>query len=69
MRLYWWRLPGSVPGQAAQRHQPRHETEIGVRFAGPDKLVHLIGLGEVVQAWGEASRIFCTGTNRLVYAA
>ena len=25
----------------------RHETEIGVRFAGPDKLVHLIGAGEV----------------------
>ena len=40
------------PGQAAQRHQPRHETEIGVRFAGPDKLVDLIEAGEVVSGLG-----------------
>ena len=41
-------FPGLVAGQAAQRHQPHHEAKIGVRFAGRDKLVHLIGLGEVV---------------------
>ena len=34
-------------GQAAQRQQPRHEAEIGVYFAGSDKLVHLVSLGEV----------------------
>ena len=28
------------------RVEPRHETEIGVRFAGADKLVHLISSGE-----------------------
>ena len=38
--------------QAAQRHRPRHEPQIGVRFAGPDQLVHLIGLGEVVPRLG-----------------
>ena len=31
---------------------PRHETRIGVRFAGPDKLVHLVGLSEVVSRLG-----------------
>ena len=35
--------------QAAQCQQPRHEAEIGFRFACRDKLVHLIGQGEVVQ--------------------
>ena len=35
-----------------QRHRPRHEAEIGVHFAGLDKLVHLIGLGEVVAGLG-----------------
>ena len=42
-------VAGISTGQAAQRHQPRHETEIGICFASPDKLVHLIGAGEVVQ--------------------
>ncbi len=41
-------VAGVSAGQGAQRHRPRHEAEIGVRFAGPDKLVHLVGLGEVV---------------------
>ncbi len=45
-------VAGVGAGQAAQRQQPRHEAEIGVRFAAPDKLVHLIGLGEVVQRLG-----------------
>ena len=27
-----------------------HEAQIGVRFAGPDKLVHLIGNGEALAA-------------------
>ena len=31
-----------------ERHHTRHEAEIGVRFAGPDKLMHMVGLGEVV---------------------
>ena len=35
-----WHLP---------HHQPRHEAQIGVRFAGPDKLVYLIESGEVVE--------------------
>ena len=33
-------------GQGAQRHHPRHEASLGVRFAGPDELAHLIGNGE-----------------------
>ena len=45
-------VAGVGAGQAAQRHQPRHETEIGGRFAGRDKLVHLVGLGEVVERLG-----------------
>ena len=39
-------------GQAAQRHRSRHEAEVGVRFAGPDKLVHLIGKGEAAPRLG-----------------
>ena len=39
-------VAGVGAGQAAQHHHPRHEAEIGVRFAGSDKLVHLIGNGE-----------------------
>ena len=39
-------------GQGTQRHHPRHEAEIGGRFAGPDQLVHLIGLGEMVPRLG-----------------
>ena len=50
-RLYWWRLPGLVRGREHNQH-PRHEAEIGVRFAGADKQVHLIGLGEVVERLG-----------------
>ena len=38
--------------QGAQRHRARHEAEIGVRFAGRDKLVHLIEAGEVVHRLG-----------------
>ena len=38
-------------GQGAQHQQPRHEPQIGVRFAGIDKLVHLIDLGEAQQRW------------------
>ena len=45
-------VSGIGAGQGAERQQPRHEAEIGVRFAGPDKLVHLIGLGEVVDRLG-----------------
>ena len=41
-------VAGVAPGQRAQRHRSRHETPVGVRFAGPDQLVHLIGKGEVV---------------------
>ena len=33
--------------QRAQRHRSRHEAPIGVRFAGPDKQVHLIEAGEM----------------------
>ena len=28
-------VAGIGPGQRAQRHQPRHETHVGVRFASP----------------------------------
>ena len=45
-------VAGVAAGQAAQRHRPRHETKIGVRFAGPDKLIHLVEAGEVVQRLG-----------------
>ena len=34
--------------QAAQREQPRHEPEIGLRFAGLDELIDLVQCGEVV---------------------
>ena len=34
------------PKGGAERHRASHETEIGVRFAGPNQLVHLIGNGE-----------------------
>ena len=43
---------GVGAGQGAERHQPRHEAEIGVRFAGPDQLVHLIEAGEVAPRLG-----------------
>ena len=59
-------VAGVGAGQGAQRHRPRHEAESRVRFAGPDKLVYLVGLGEVVQrlgAWrrGSTSRAAHTG--------
>ena len=54
-------VAGIGAGQAAQHHHPRHEAEIGVRFAGRDKLVHLIGWVKWCNAWGEASRIAATG--------
>ena len=47
-RLYWGCSPGLGAGQRAQRHQPCHEAQIGVRFAGSDKLVHLIEAGEMM---------------------
>ena len=47
-------VSGVGAGQAAQCQQPRHESQIGVRFAGPDKLIHLIGLGEVVPCLGRS---------------
>ena len=46
--------------QGAERHCARHETEIGVRFAGADKLVHLSGKGEASLCrlgWGFAERL------------
>ena len=45
-------VAGISAGQAAQRQQPCHEAQIGVRFTGPNKLVHLVGLGEVVPRLG-----------------
>ncbi len=52
-------VAGVAAGQAAQRHQARHETEIRVRFAGPDQLVYLIGEGEAPPRrwWGFAERL------------
>ena len=45
-------IPKPVAGvgarQRAQRHQSRHEAHVRVRFAGPDELVHLVSLGEVM---------------------
>ena len=45
-------VAGVGAGQGAERHHPRHEAEIGGRFAGPDKLIHLVEAGEVVQRLG-----------------
>ena len=57
-RTYAKPVAGVGAGQAAQRQQPRHETEIGVRFAGPDQLVDLIGEGEAPpRRWGFAERL------------
>ena len=50
--LVFFVVAGVGAGQAAQCHHPRHEAEIGVRFAGRDELVYLVGLGEVVQRLG-----------------
>ena len=59
-------VAGVGTGQAAQHQQPRHEAQVGVRFAGRNKLVHLGGLGEVVPRLrrGVADRL-----NRSVQAA
>ena len=52
-------VAGVGAGQGAQRHRPRHEASFGVRFAGRDKLVHLIGEGEASPRrwWGFAERL------------
>ena len=52
-------VAGIGAGQGAERHRSRHEAEIRVRFTGPNKLVHLIGLGEMVcrLARGVAERL------------
>ena len=38
--------------QGAQRHQPRHETRIAIRFTGPGQRVHRIEAGAVVPRLG-----------------
>ena len=38
--------------QTAQRKQPRHETDLGVRFARADELRHLVELHEVTVRLG-----------------
>ena len=51
-------VAGVGAGQAAQRQQPRHEAEIGVRLASRDQLVHLIEAGEAPpRRWGFAERL------------
>ena len=62
-------VAGVGAGKGAQRQQPRHEAEIGVRFAGPDKLVHLVAWVKWCNAWGEASRIAWTGPGRSAKAS
>ena len=55
MRVYqsdYARVLSKNTNELKIRHQPRHESEIGVRFAGRDKLVHLIGAGEVALCRG-----------------
>ena len=51
-------VAGGASGQGTQRHRSRHKAQIGVRFASPDKLVHLIGKGEAPPRrwWGFAER-------------
>ena len=39
-------VAGVASRQGTQCHRSRHEAEIGVRFAGRDKPVYLIGKGE-----------------------
>ena len=48
-------VAGVSARQGTQHQKPRHEAEVRVRFAGPDQLVHLIGLGEVVQRLGRGA--------------
>ena len=56
-------LPRTNPGSRAMN--PRS----GSASLAPTKLVHLIGLGEVVQRLGEASRVAFTGPSRLPEAS
>ena len=51
-RLYWRRLPGLVRGREQSAIVRAMKPRAGVRFTGPDKLVHLIGNGEVVPRLG-----------------
>ena len=51
-RTYSFRLPGLVRGSEHSAIIRAMKPQIGVRFAGPDKLVHLIEAGEVVQRLG-----------------
>ena len=44
----------------------RHEAQIGIRFASPDKLVHLAQAGEVVKRLGAGWRVFFTVPPRLL---
>ena len=43
---------GVTAQQTAQCEQPRHEVEIGLRFAGLDELIDLLQCGEVVPGLG-----------------
>ena len=63
--LVLFAVAGIGAGQGAQRHHSRHEPKIGVRFAGRNKLVHLVGLGEVVPSLG---RDFAERHHQLVQA-
>ena len=44
--LVLFAVAGVASRQGAERQHPRHEAEVGVRFAGPDQQVYLIGNGE-----------------------
>ena len=53
-RTYRSRSLGLVRGRLHSAHHARHETAIWGRFAGPDKLVYLIGHGEGVPRLGRS---------------
>ena len=62
-------VAGVAPGQRAQRHRAAHEAQIGVRFAGPDQLVYLIGNGEAPPPAGGVSRSAWMGPPRSAKAS
>ena len=56
-------VAGVAARQRAQRHQPRHEAQIWVRFAGPNKLVHLVSLGEGPLRLGRRVEVIAIGAE------
>ena len=68
-RTYSFRLPGLVRGRLRSAMSRAIKASFGVRFAGTDKLVHLIEAGVVALCWAREGMSAWTGPGRSAKAS